>query len=83
MSALFFSLVCAFLFLLPIKWDAYPAWVGGLLFMVAMIAMAGFYAYCTVWEWRRNERRNRDAFVREVVLQHQRANEARQATERA
>lgn len=57
---------------------------------IAVAMFCGFFLFVGVlraWEvisnLRRSQRRSRDAFVREVVRGHQRANEARQATERA
>lgn len=83
MSALLFaSLVAAFLIGL-VKLDAIAAPLAAGLFAVMCVAWGVLVIASEVKWYLRKQRKNRDAFVREVVRQHQRANEARQASDRA
>lgn len=51
--------------------------------VLVLILWSLLSAWETWTDYQRKKRRNYNAFVREVVRQHQRANEARKATERS
>lgn len=83
MSALFFIVAFGYLVFYHITRDNISPTVGGVLYVVMMLTLGIGWAWQIFRDYRERQSINRDAFVREVVRQHQRANEARQTTERA
>lgn len=59
-----------------------PLWVGAFLFVGAIVFVASAFVYEILSDHRNRKSVNHYNFVREVIAAHQRANEARQATER-
>lgn len=83
MSALFFVVGFGALLAYHVHHENMPLWVGALLYCLFLFSISIGWIAEVVIRYRVRKRANEDAFIAAVVAAHQRANEARQATERA